>query len=311
MNQRVFFPSLLFVLCCLLISMLSACPQEAQPPADTASEQRPLRMGFIPSENMAEIQRNAQPLVDQLSAALGQEVQAFIANDYTGVVEAFRNDKLDFAFLSPASYVMAQREADVRVILRTQRGEAPFYHAVIFTHKDSGITSLAQLKGKTFAFGDNLSTAGYIFPLKMLRAAGLNPDTDFENMLFSGSHDATVFAVHNQKVTAGATYANDPKGDDAAWKHMLKPEQAADIRVLSVSEPIPADNLCVHPKLDAALVEKISAFFLALENEASGRELMHNLYHIDRFVPASDADYAGVREAFAEAGIQMQQKAPQ
>lgn len=310
MNTRTLFSALMLLCCCLLVSVLSACPQQDESTADTAA-QRPLRMGFIPSENMAEIQRNAQPLVEKLSAALGQEVQAFIANDYTGVVEAFRNDKLDMAFLSPASYVMAQREADVRVVLRAQRGEAPFYHAVIFTHKDSGVTSLAQLKGKTFAFGDNLSTAGYIFPLKMLREAGLNPDTDFENMLFSGSHDATVFAVHNQKVTAGATYANDPKGEDAAWHHMLKPEQVGDIRVLAVSESIPADNLCVHPKLDPAQVEKIRSFFLGLEKEAEGRELMHNLYHIGRFVPATDADYAGVRAAFGEAGIQMEQKAPQ
>lgn len=296
------------VLFCLIAGLLSACPQQNEN-LDTPAEQRVLRMGFIPSENMAEIQRNAQPLVERLSAALGQEVQAFIANDYTGVVEAFRNDKLDLAFLSPASYVMAHREADVRVILRTQRGDNPFYHSVIFTHRDSGVNSLADLKGKSFAFGDNLSTAGYIFPLKMLRQASLNPDTDFDNIVFSGSHDATVFAVHNRKVAAGATYANDPAGEDAAWKHILTDEQVPEIRVLAVSEPIPADNLCVHPQLDEALLEKVRSFFLTLAEDEQGRELIHNLYHIDRFVPASDEDYAGVREAFGEAGIQMQQKA--
>jgi len=293
---RTLWGLLVCVLCLL------ACPaNETQ-----SNSQQPLRMGFIPSENMAEIQRNAQPLVDQLSQALGIEVQPFIATDYTGIVEAFRNDRLDLAFLSPASYVMAHREAGVKVMLRAQRGTTPFYHAVIFTHRDSGINSLAELKGQTFAFGDNLSTAGYIFPLKMFRDIGLNPDTDFENVIFSGSHDATVYAVHNQKVAAGATYANDAAGQDAAWLHLLKPEQVQDIKVLAVSEPIPADNLCVNANTDPVLAEKISKFFLSLHQSPEGLKLIQNLYHIDSFVPANDADYQGVREAFSAAGIQMQ-----
>ncbi len=290
----------------LALLLTTGCPaQESDTTNKTPAESAALRIGFIPSENAAELQQNAQPLVDKLSQALGQDVQPFVASDYTGVVEAFRNQRLDVAFLTPASYVMANNEAGVGVILRAQRGKTPNYYSVIFTRSDSKVNNLKELKGKTFAFGDNLSTAGYIYPIKMLKEAGLNPDTDFDQVISSGSHDATVLAVFNGKVTAGATYANDPKGEDSAWKHILKPEQFKEIKVLAVSEPIPSDNICVSKDLDPAVAKKVQEFFLKLGDSPEGQKLIQDLYRIDKFVPASDADYQGIRDAIVQTGIQL------
>lgn len=287
----------------LVLLLLTACPSSTD--SQNSQKVQSLRVGFIPSENSAEIQRNAQPLVDQLSASLKREVQPFIATDYTGIVEAFRNHRLDMAFLTPASYVMAHAEANVKVILRAQRGKLPYYYSVIFTRKDSGVNSLKDLKGKTFAFGDNLSTAGYIYPLQIFRKQGINPETDFENTIFSGGHDATVLAVYNQKVTAGATYANDAEGKDAAWNHILTPEQSKDIKVLAVSEPIPADNICVSADMKPETTEAIRTFFANLGKTPEGHKLLQDLYRIDLFVPANDDDYKGIREAFGAAGIKI------
>lgn len=286
----------------LALLLLTGCPQSESP---TTTQSETLRIGFIPSENAQEIEHNAQPLIDKLSQEIGVEVQPFVASDYTGVIESFRNNRLDVAFLTPASYVMAHNEAGVSVILRAQRGKSPHYYSVIFTRADNKINSLKDLKGKTFAFGDNLSTAGYIYPLKMLKAAGLNPDMDFENRISSGSHDATVLAVYNGKVTAGATYANDPAGKDAAWMHILKPEQTKEIKVLQVSEAIPSDNICVSKTLKPELAKKVQDFFLKLGETPEGQKMVQDLYRIDRFVPASDADYQGIRDAIVQSGIEL------
>lgn len=298
-----------------LLLSLSACPgdqqsqnneqNQASTQSTQSQEQSVLRLGFTPSENTHELQENAQPLVDKLEKELGIEVQAVLASDYTGIVEAFRNNKLDVAFLSPASYVMAHNEAQVKVLLKTQRGNSPFYRSVIFTHKDSPIQSIQDLKGKTFAFGDPLSTAGTIFPKKMLHDAELNPEVDFEKFVYSGGHDATVLTVHNQKVDAGATYANDDAGQEGAWVNVLKAEQQKDIRVVAVSEPIPADNLCVHPDLAPEMQDKIKNFFTNLTQSEEGKKLVKDLYRIDAFVEANDKDYEGIREAFAIADIKL------
>lgn len=293
-----------FLLLGVLFLFLGCSPEESSEQS-SQNTQEILRVGFIPSENMTEIQRNAQPLVEMMSQAIGVEIKPFIATDYTGIVEAFRNGKLDVAFLSPASYVMAHSEAGVKVLLKAQRGEAPFYHSVIFTRTDSGIHNVQDLKGKTFAFGDTLSTAGSIYPQKILRDNEIDPSTDFENLIFSGGHDATVLAVFNQKVQAGATYANKSDGSEPAWDHLLKPEESKQLKVIAVSDPIPSDNICVSKTLSAERADAVKKFFSELTQTEEGKNLVQKLYRIDKFVPATDKDYTGIRDAFRQSGIEL------
>ena len=267
-----------------------------------------LRVGFVPAEDAQQVMQNAQPLVELLHRRLGMEVQPFVATDYTGVVEALRVNKLDVAFLAPASYVLAKSEANIRVILKSERKGIPFYYAAIITRADSGIKTLEDLRGKTFAFGDSLSTTGHVFPRKMFREHGLDPVRDFKKILYSGGHDATVLAVLNGKVDAGATYANSPDGRDTAWMRYLKdPRDVEKIRAIAFSEPIPADNLVVSAALDGAISKKIEELFIELSRDPKGKKMLRDLYQIDGFVRATDADYDPVRRAFADAGIQIKQ----
>jgi phosphonate transport system substrate-binding protein len=265
-----------------------------------------LRVGFVPAEDAQQVVQNAQPIVEIMRKELGMEVQPFVATDYTGVVEALRVNKLDVAFLTPASYVLARNEADVRVVLKSERKGSPYYYAAIITRTDSGIVTLEDLRGKTFAFGDPVSTSANVFPRKMLHERGIDPVRDFKQILYSGGHDATVLAVLNGKVDAGATYANSPDSNDTAWMRYLKnPEDVKKIRAIAFSEPIPADNLVVSGNLDPAIAKKVENVFLDLSRDPQGKQMLRDLYQIDGFVPATDQDYESVREAFAIAGIQL------
>lgn len=232
------------------------------------------------------------------------EVDPFVANDYTGVIEALRANKLDVAFLTPASYVLAKNEANIRVVLKSERKGIPFYYAAIITRADSGIRTIADLRGKTFAFGDSLSTTGHVFPRKMLKQGGIDPVRDFAKILYAGGHDATVLAVLNRKVDAGATYTNSPDGEDTAWMRYLKdPAEVMKIRPIAFSEPIPADNLVVSAGLDPQLAQKIVDVFIHLSSDPNGKKMFRELYQIDGFMTATDRDYDSVRAAFGDAGI--------
>ena len=265
-----------------------------------------LRVGFVPAEDAQQVMQNAQPIVDILQKQLGMEIQPFVAADYTGVVEALRVNKLDVAFLTPASYVLAKNEANVKVVLKSERKGVASYYAAIITRADSGIQRLEDLRGKTFAFGDALSTTGNIFPRKMFKERGIDPVRDFKQILYSGGHDATVLAVLNGKVDAGATYANSPDSDDTAWMRYLKnPEDEKKIRAIAFSEPIPADNLVINGNLDEAIAKKVEEIFLQLSGDPKGKQMMRDLYQIDGFVPATDRDYDSVRQAFDVAGIPL------
>ncbi|MBI2089932.1 MAG: phosphate/phosphite/phosphonate ABC transporter substrate-binding protein [Deltaproteobacteria bacterium] len=267
-----------------------------------------IRVGFVPSENVQQVAQNAQPIVAILQKSLNMEVQPFVATDYTGVVEALRANKLDIAFLTPASYVLARREANVRVVLKSQRRGNAYYYAAIITHADSDIRSLEDLRNKTFAFGDPLSTSGHVFPRKMLKEKGVDPVRDFKRVIYSGGHDATVLAVLNRKVDAGATFANTPEGKDGAWMQYLRdPEEQKKIRVIAYSEPIPADNLVINANLNPELAKKIERIFLDLSEDPGGKKMLRELYTIDGFVTATDEDYESVREAFGIAGINLRE----
>ena len=283
----------------LVVLCLVAC-------GDSGKSPKVLRVGFVPAEDAQQVMQNAQPIVDILQKQLGMEVQPFVAADYTGVVEALRVNKLDIAFLTPASYVLAKNEANVKVVLKSERKGIASYYAAIITRADSSIHTLDDLRGKTFAFGDALSTTGNIFPRKMFKERGIDPVRDFKQILYSGGHDATVLAVLNGKVDAGATYANSPDGDDTAWMRYLKnPEDVKKIRAIAFSEPIPADNLVINGNLDEAIAKKVEESFLQLSRDPKGKQMMRDLYQIDGFVPATDQDYDSVRQAFEIAGIPL------
>jgi phosphonate transport system substrate-binding protein len=275
---------------------------------ESAKAVKTLRVGFVPAEDAQQVMQNAQPLVEILHKELNMEIQPFVATDYTGIVEALRVNKLDVAFLAPASYVLAKNEANIKVVLKSERKGIPFYYAAIITRADSGIRKLEDLRGKTFAFGDSLSTTGHVFPRKMFKERGIDPVRDFKQILYSGGHDATVLAVLNGKVDAGATYANSPDSEDTAWMRYLKnPEDVKKIRAIAFSEPIPADNLVISGSLDDAVAKKIVAIFLELSRNPQGKKMLRDLYQIDGFVTATDKDYDSVRAAFVGAGIQLKE----
>jgi len=283
----------------LLTLSLFAC-------GDAGKAGKTLRVGFVPAEDAQQVMQNAQPIVEILRQQLGMEIQPFVATDYTGIVEALRVNKLDIAFLAPASYVLAKSEANIKVILKSERKGIPYYYAAIITRADSGIKTLDDLRGKTFAFGDSLSTTGNVIPRKMFKERGIDPVRDFKQILYSGGHDATVLAVLNRKVDAGATYANSPDSEDTAWMRYLKnPEDVKRIRAIAFSEPIPADNLVISANLDERIAKKIEAIFIELSRDPKGKKMLRDLYQIDGFVPATDKDYDSVRRAFIDAGIRI------
>ena len=274
-----------------------------QAPA-TAYAPKVLRIGFAPFENQSEVLRKAQPVVRALSRSLGMPVKPFVAGDYPGVVEAMRSNKLDVAFYSPAALVMAEKVAKARVILKSVYKGRSIYYSAIITRADSPIKSLADLKGRTFAFVDPGSTTGGIYPKVMLLNAGIHPDKDLSHMIYAGGHDAAVLAVYNKKVDAAATFANDDRGDDVPWKHILKGD-ARHIRVLGYSKPIPNGAIAVSQKLDAAVVEKVKRTFLELGKTPQGRKDLAQMYLIEQFAPATSADYDPVREAFSKVGLKV------
>jgi phosphonate transport system substrate-binding protein len=246
-----------------------------------------LTIGLIPSEDPRTMSTEYKPLVDYLSNALGMEVRSFVATDYNGVIEALRSKKLDVAMLGPFSYVLAAAVADVEAFGVPETGKAGVsYHAVIIARKDRGFKTLADLKGRNFAFVDPSSTSGHLFPKAALVKLGYDPDAFFGRVLFSGGHDASALSVQNGKVDAAAVA--DALLEAAYARGVVHRE---DIQVLWTSEPIPTVPYAMRKDLPEDLRKRVRAAFFAIHDLPIGSHAT-----IVRVDPIDDAAYDGVRE---------------
>ena len=214
-----------------------------------------LRVGLIPSEDAQAMIRASQQIMDQLAEKSGMKVRPFVANDYNGVIEALRSGKLDIAYLGPFSYVLASEVANAEAfaVAVTKKTGTSSYQSLLITRKDSGLDSVAKLKGKTFSFVDPSSASGHLFPKAGLLAEGYDPDLYFSRVIFSGSHDANIMAVANGKVD-GAAVA-DRILASAIAKGVVK---ADDFQVVWRSQPIPESPMVWRKSLDAATKQKLS-----------------------------------------------------
>lgn len=262
-----------------------------------------LRVGFTPWENPKDLQQLVSPMVGMLSQATGMRVQPFVATDYAGVIQAMGAGKVDLAFLPPGGSILAERTAHGKILLKSQTGGRSAYYSVIIAMKDSHLETLKDLKGRSFAFVDPVSTSGGIFPKLMLLNSGLHPARDFKRVIYAGDHDAVVLSVLHGKVDAGATYSNDRSGMDSAWARKLSSADRARIRVVAVSKPIPNDTLTTRKDLDPSIVGAIRKTFLDLSATSEGKARLKALYKVDGFLPASSEDYDAVREAFTKGGL--------
>ena len=161
----------------------------------------------------AALERN-QVLTDRLQTTLGIPVRLFSATSYSGVVQAMRAKRVDGLQVGVFTYLLAVEEANAEalaVYVSTFAEPAvydpllrPEYYSVISVKKGSGITSLADLKGRSFAFVEPASTSGHLVPKTELMNAGIMPDRDMRTR-FAGNHAASLIALWNGRVDAAVS----------------------------------------------------------------------------------------------------------
>jgi len=222
-----------------------------------------LRIGVIPAENIYRTKEEYKGLIDHIKAKLGVDVELFTATDYTGVIEAMRNEKIDVAFFGPLSYVLATDKAHAEVIVKENRKKAgSMYQAYIVTYADSDIKTIQDLKGHSFSFVDPASTGGHLVPRLAMVKNGIDPEKDLKSVIYAGGHDASLLAVKNKKVDAGAIV--NVSYNDMKSKGIFTEK---DVRIIFESDPFPGCAWAVRGNLPNDLKINIQSVFLNLHKE--------------------------------------------
>lgn len=179
-----------------------------------AEDLKEFRIGILGGENEADRLRNFQCMIDKLPSVLGVEkVSLFPAADYDGVVQGLLGGTLDYAELGASAYAKVYLEdanAVDPILTTVQTDGSTGYYSVMVARKDSGITSLKDLKGKKLGFADPDSTSGYLIPAVTLPAdLGNVPVKDyFGETGFGGGHENLVLEVVKGTFDAGTTWGS-------------------------------------------------------------------------------------------------------
>lgn len=260
------------------------------------AETTELRVSAIPDEAPTELMRKFEPLGKYLEEQIGIPVTFQPVSDYAGVVEALGAKRLDMAWLGGFTYVQAKlRTGDAIPLVQREQDEV---FTSTFITADLEVKTHADLKGKSFAFGSVSSTSGHLMPRYFLQKDGIDPDTFFSRVGFSGAHDATVAWVESGKVDAGVL-------NSSVWDKLIEEDKVNTdkVRVYAVTPTYYDYNWTVRGGLEPELVEKIKAAFLALDPANPEHKAILDLQRASRFVPTSAENYQGIEEAARAAGL--------
>ncbi|ADC48575.1 alkylphosphonate ABC transporter (phosphate-binding protein) [Alkalihalophilus pseudofirmus OF4] len=299
----------------LLALMLAACgesneettatqdpePQEEDTEVEEdagAAEDLPeeLIMGFVPSQDSDKIADTVAPLADRLSEELGIPVSGQVMTNYTALVEAMGNDRVHIGFIPAFGYVLAtERYDNVEAILKSVRHGSSTYRAQYTVRADSGIESIEDLEGKVWAFPDNVSTSGYLFPAaQLMDEYGVEAVEDyFSDLIQAGSHDNAMIMVLEGDADVATTFEDARTAIEGDY-----PEAMDELVQLDFTADIPNDTISANTNMPADFIEQIRAAFLSFNDDEEMLTIMDEVYNWTGIDEAADSDYDVVRSTY-------------
>jgi phosphonate transport system substrate-binding protein len=238
--------------------VVASTPVQAQ---DWKAQFKTIQIGFLSGENEKERRSRNEPFRDYLQKNLGVEVKIFTASSYAGVIQALASNQIEFAFLGSSAYAAAWEVSKGKVeplLSRVEQDGSTGYFAIVVVKQDSPFKKIEDLKGKMFAFADPNSTSGYQVPYFYLRKGGINSETHFGKVVFSGSHENGVLGVVNGQFDGAATHmTNEHRGIPASlMARKMIPQNS--VRIIWKSPEISSGPFTARGDLPSELKQQVT-----------------------------------------------------
>lgn len=259
----------------------------------SSAAEAPLKLGvglFQPDKEKNDA--TYRPLAAYLSTKLGRPVELRTVDSWEGLAKSLANGETDLALLGPWGYALAHHLSQAQVISTILYDGKPEYFAIIVTNPSSGINSIKDLKGRSFAFGDKGSTSGYLIPFHFFMSQGIDPDTYFGKVIYT-KHQAIETQITQNALDAGADYNRNRNA--MIEQGLIKADQS---KIIWQSAPLPNDAFAVSSVLasDKALISKLQS---ALAGVGEALKTQPNLLpaHYTGFVSTDNSFYKPIRDA--------------
>lgn len=304
--MRIRNRALLAVVTALSVLTVACGTQGGASPKEEAAKSE-LLMAFVPSAQADKVLTDARPIGDYIAKEVGVSVKVQVPTSYAAVVEGLTSGFIDVAWVGALAYVAAHQRSGAEPMTKSDRCPpvtivpnqpspcvpVASYPSIIITRTDSGINTLADLKGKKFAFGDPDSTSSNLWPRYYLKQNGIDPDKDFSRTVNISSQSAIALAVYNKTADAGAMFGDARLGSP----QRTAPDILTKTKILfQAPEDIAGDPQIVRKGLNAAQKEKVRKAFIKMGTDPTMKAALKAIYNIDALEPAKDSDYNPVRK---------------
>jgi len=277
------------------------------------SAERPIHLAITPSAEVQRLTATGNVIAAALGKSTGLTWKVSVPTSYAAQIDAICSGQVDVAFIAPLQMTLALDKGCVTPIAAALRKDAEgklttTYESQILVRKDSGIKTLADLKGKKFAFTDAISASGYLFPsLLVKQKTNQEPKTFFASTIFAGGHPQAALAVYNKQVDGGSMFI------DARVKDLQTKELAAGMPadILSVTEvidkagPIPNDGIATRKDLPSDVAAQIKKALLDYGTTDEGKKNYKDLFGWDGMQEVQASFFDPVRDAAKLAGIDV------
>lgn len=237
---------------------------------------KPLRVGLTPTFPHDQY----KPLEEwrlYMERKLERPVEFVRRDRYIETMDLLRLKKLDAAWICDYPYVHFKSQVKLLAV-PVYKGRPLYRSYLIVPTVDTATTSIAQLKGKVFAFTDPYSNTGYLTPRYQLQQAGEEPATFFRKTFFAWSHRRVLEAVATGMADAGAVSSH-------VWDTLSigKPELTKDLRVAAESPEYGFAPFVMTSSIDEKTYREMQNMLLGMRNDTEGRALLKQL-NLDGFI---------------------------
>lgn len=216
----------------------------------------PVRFAPVAVEDRKITHEHFHGLLDYLAQATGLTFELVYISSHAEIVDRFRNNEIDLAYLGPLPYLILERDFPPAepVVCFLEADGAPNYTCSLVVYGDSGL-DLASLRGVRFGLTQPYSTCGYLGASQILADAGLALDGDGNSFRYVGSHaNAALGVVRGEFDVAGVKTEAAER-----YAHM-------DLRIVARSRPFPGFTLAANGStLDAAAIARIREAMTAID----------------------------------------------
>ena len=242
----------------------------------------PLIMGVFPRRNSAETAKLFTPMADYLGERLGRKVKLVTSKNFDSFWKTVTEQRYDIVHYNQYHYIRSAQT--YQVIAHSQEFGKDAVAGALYVRRDSGITEISQLRGRTIIFGGGKDAMlSYIAPRYLLMQAGLK-EGDFKTEIAVNPQNALVALYYKQADAAGG---GDIVLDQPVIKNAINVQ---DVRLLAATEPLLFLPWAVKRAMPAKLAESIQSILVDLKNDEAGKRVLKSAI-MTGMGKAGDKDY--------------------